>query len=37
MTQVMRKTLLAPDIVERIGEGRIAPDLAELLELFPVK
>ncbi len=36
MTRVMRLTLLAPEIVEGIVEGRIAPGLAELLEPFPV-
>jgi hypothetical protein len=34
MTRVMRMTLLAPEIVEGIVEGRIAPGLAELLEPF---
>ena len=37
MTRVMRMTLLAPEIVEGIVEGRIAPGLAELLEPFPVE
>jgi hypothetical protein len=37
MTRVMRLTLLAPEIVEGIVEGRVAPGLAELLEPFPVE
>ncbi len=37
MTRVMRLTLLAPEIVEGIVEGRIAPGLAEMLEPFPVE
>jgi hypothetical protein len=36
MTRVMRLTLLAPDIVEGIVEGRMAPRLAGLLEPFPL-
>ena len=38
MTRVMRLTLLAPEIVEAIVEGRdAAPGLAGLLESFPVE
>jgi hypothetical protein len=34
--RVLRLTLLAPDIVERILDGRSAPQLAELMQPFPV-
>jgi hypothetical protein len=34
--RVLRLTLLAPDIVERILDGRPAPQLAELMQPFPV-
>jgi hypothetical protein len=39
MTRVMRMTLLAPEIVEAIVEGRQRPEvtLATLLEPFPVE
>lgn len=37
MTRVMRLTLLSPEIVEGIVEGRMAPGLAGLLEQFPVE
>jgi len=39
MTRVLRLTLLAPDIVEAIVEGRQPPDakLADFLEPFPVE
>ena len=39
MTRVLRLTLLAPDIVEAILEGRHRPDvtLARVLEPFPVE
>jgi hypothetical protein len=37
MTRVMRLTLLAPEIVEGIVDGRMAPGLAELLEPFPLE
>jgi hypothetical protein len=33
--RVLRLTLLAPDIVERILDGRPAPHLAELTQPFP--
>jgi hypothetical protein len=33
--RVLRLTLLAPDIVERIMEGRPTPQLAELTQPFP--
>ena len=38
MTRVLRLTLLAPDIVEAILDGKQGPDvmLARLLEPFPV-
>lgn len=35
MTRVVRLTLLAPEIVEGIVEGRCLLGLAELLEPFP--
>jgi hypothetical protein len=35
--RVLRLTLLAPDIVERILDGRTAPRLAELMQPFPVE
>jgi hypothetical protein len=35
--RVLRLTLLAPDIVERILDGRSAPQLAELMQPFPVE
>jgi hypothetical protein len=37
VSQVLRLTLLAPDIVERILEARQPPDLAQLMKLFPVE
>jgi hypothetical protein len=39
MTRVLRLTLLAPDIVEAILDGRQAPEvtLARVLEPFPVE
>ena len=39
MTRVLRLTLLAPDIVEAILDGRQEPEvtLARLLEPFPVE
>ena len=37
MSRVMRLTLLAPEIVEGIVEGRIVIGLVELLEPFPVE
>ena len=36
LTRVLRLPLLAPDIVQGIVEGRIAPRLAVLLKPFPV-
>jgi hypothetical protein len=36
LCRVLRLTLLAPDIVERILDGRRAPQLAELMRPFPV-
>jgi hypothetical protein len=35
--RVLRLTLLAPDIVERILDGRGAPQLAQLMQPFPVE
>ena len=37
LTRILRLTLLAPDIVEGIVEGRGGLGLAQLLEPFPVK
>ena len=39
MTRVLRLTLLAPDIVEAILDGRQGPEatLATLLEPFPIE
>jgi hypothetical protein len=39
MTRVLRLTMLAPDIVEAILDGRQGPEvtLARVLELFPVE
>jgi hypothetical protein len=36
ISRILRLTLLAPDIVERILDGRSAPQLAELMQPFPV-
>ena len=35
--RVLRLTLLAPEIVERILDGRQAPQLAQLMQPFPVE
>jgi len=35
--RVVRLKLLAPDIVERILDGRHAPQLADLMQPFPVE
>jgi hypothetical protein len=35
--RILRLTLLAPDIVERILDGRQAPQLADLMQPFPVE
>jgi hypothetical protein len=35
--RVLRFTLLAPDIVERILHGRQAPQLAQLMQPFPIE
>jgi hypothetical protein len=35
--RVLRLTLLAPDIVERMLDGRGAPQLAQLMQPFPVE
>ena len=35
--RVLRLTLLAPDLVERILDGRPTPGLAQLMQPFPVE
>jgi hypothetical protein len=35
--RVLRLTLLAPDIVERILDGRDAPQLPQLMQPFPIE
>ena len=35
--RVLRLTLLAPEIVERILDGRQAPQLAQLMQPFPIE
>jgi hypothetical protein len=37
VSRVLRLTLLAPDIVERLLDGRPVPNLPQLLEPFPVE
>jgi hypothetical protein len=37
VSRVLRLTMLVPDIVERILEGRRAPDLAQLMKPFPAE
>lgn len=37
MTRIMRLTLLAPEVIEGIVDGRMARGLVELLEPFPVE
>jgi hypothetical protein len=37
ISRILRLTLLAPDIVERISEGRPTAGLAQLLTPFPVE
>jgi hypothetical protein len=37
ISRVLRLTLLAPDIIERIVDGRNLPGLSELLTPFPIE
>jgi hypothetical protein len=37
VSRVLRLTLLAPDIIERIADGRNLPGLSELLTPFPIE
>ena len=37
VSRVLRLTLLAPDIIERILDGRNPPRLSELLKPFPIE
>ena len=37
VSRVLRLTLLAPDIIERIVDGRNLPGLSELLTPFPIE
>jgi ParB-like chromosome segregation protein Spo0J len=37
VSRILRLTLLPPDIIERILDGRPAPQLAELMQPFPAE
>jgi hypothetical protein len=37
VSRILRLTLLAPEIIEQILDGRRAPQLADLMQPFPVE